>query len=231
MPETASTTTEISEAEIVERIHDAVIDQRLQPGTKLSEGDLCQAFGVGRMRIRRALLSLANLEVVELQANRGAFVAAPTPRQARDVFEARMALEITLAELACQRANAAAIRRLQKHVESESAAHNSGNRREAIRLSGQFHIELAAVANNEVMSQMVKNLIVRSSLIVGIFGRSAGHNCRDDEHAGLIQALRSKDGALAAQLMRQHLTHIYEGLDLESRPGASADLISLFKSG
>jgi len=78
-----------TEATIVERIYEAVIDQRLSPGTKLPEGALCEAFGVGRMHIRRALLVLANREVVELKTNRGAFVAQPTAKQARDVFEAR----------------------------------------------------------------------------------------------------------------------------------------------
>ena len=67
---------EVDESDIVERIFDAVIEQRLPPGTKLSESALCDAFGVGRMRIRRSLLLLASREVVELHANRGAFVAS-----------------------------------------------------------------------------------------------------------------------------------------------------------
>ena len=70
---------EIDESEIVERIFEAVMEQRLPPGTKLSESALCDAFGVGRMRIRRTLLLLASREVVELHANRGAFIAYPPP--------------------------------------------------------------------------------------------------------------------------------------------------------
>jgi hypothetical protein len=38
---------ELGEEEIVERIFEAIIDQRLPPGTKLSEAALCEAFGVG----------------------------------------------------------------------------------------------------------------------------------------------------------------------------------------
>ena len=69
---------EIGEEDIVEHIFEAIIEQRLPPGTKLSESALCDAFGVGRMRIRRALLLLASRQIVELHANRGAFVASPT---------------------------------------------------------------------------------------------------------------------------------------------------------
>ena len=77
-------TEELAEEEIVDRIFEAVIDQRLPPGTKLSEAALCEAFGVGRMRIRQSLLLLSSREVVELLPNRGAFVASPTAEQARE---------------------------------------------------------------------------------------------------------------------------------------------------
>ena len=154
---------------VVDSIYEAVIDQRLAPGTKLSESALCEAFGVGRMRIRRSLLVLASREVIELQPNRGAFVPCPTAKQAREIFEARLSLEPPLANLAAQRATAADIKNLEKHLIKESAAHNAGNRREAIRLSGQFHNSLALAADNEVMLKMVKDLVTRSSLIIGMF--------------------------------------------------------------
>ena len=96
----------ISEEEIVDRVFEAVVEQRLPPGTKLSEAALCEAFGVGRMRVRRSLLLLASREVVVLQANRGAFVASPTAEQAREVFEARLMVEPSLARLAAVRATA-----------------------------------------------------------------------------------------------------------------------------
>lgn len=218
-----------AETGIVEQIYEAVIEQRLLPGTKLPEAELCEAFGVGRMHIRRALLLLANRDVVELKANRGAFVAQPTAKQARDVFEARHALEPTVAELATQRRTRAGLATLHKHLLNESAAHNQGNRREAIRLSGQFHIALADVAANQVMSRLVKNLVIRSSLIIGMYGQAAGHTCRDDEHAGILQAMRSKNAELAAHLMRAHLQHIFENLNLASRVGNRADLVTLFR--
>ena len=57
---------EPGEEDIVERIFEAVVEQRLPPGTKLSESALCEAFGVGRMRIRRSLLLLSSREVAAL---------------------------------------------------------------------------------------------------------------------------------------------------------------------
>ena len=67
----------------------AVAAQRLPAGTKLGEQALSDLFQCHRANVRRALTSLAAQHVVELRPNRGAFVATPSPEEAREVFEAR----------------------------------------------------------------------------------------------------------------------------------------------
>jgi DNA-binding GntR family transcriptional regulator len=215
---------------IVERVYAALIDQRLAPGTKLSEAAMCEAFGVGRMRIRRSLLLLANRELVDLLPNRGAFVARPTAKQARDIFQARLLVEPSLAKIAVGNARAKDITALERHLHKETEAHKTGNRREAITLSGQFHTALAQIADNAVMLRTVKDLVARSSLIIGMFGHTGVNNCRDDEHAGLLQAFRTGDGDLAHQLMEQHINHIKDHLDLNKPKPQEQDLVGLFQT-
>lgn len=219
---------EVDESDIVERIFDAVIEQRLPPGTKLSESALCEAFGVGRMRIRRSLLLLASREVVELHANRGAFVASPTPEQAREVFEARLALEPNIARLAVQRASAEDITALTRHLEMEYVAHKERRRHDAIRLSGQFHTLLAHVAGNAILIRTMKELVTRTSLIIGLFGAGVS-NCRDDDHAAIVGAFHTRDAEKAAWMMTLHLRHIQDHLELGTKPTDSVDLMELFR--
>jgi DNA-binding GntR family transcriptional regulator len=221
---------EIVEEDIVERIFEAVVEQRLPPGTKLSESALCEAFGVGRMRIRRSLLLLASREVVELHANRGAYVASPTAEQAREVFEARLSLEPTIARMACERATAEDIAALTTHLEQEHDANLHGRRHEAIRLSGQFHTLLAQIAGNSVLLRIVKELVTRTSLIIGMFGAPGSTNCRDDDHMRIVDALLARDGQAAVRLMTNHLTHIESHLDLEAKRRGAVDLVALFSS-
>lgn len=218
------------EDDIVERINAAVMEQRLAPGTKLSEAVLCKAFGVGRMRIRRVLLLLANRELVDLEPNRGAFVAKPTAQQAMEVFEARMLLEPVIARIAVLKAKPSQIKALERHLVKESSAHAAGDRKEAIRLSGQFHTDLANLTGNSVLHQLVKDLVTRSSLIIGMFGETGVINCRDEEHASIIQALRSGDANLVQELMARHIAHIREHVDLNKATHASTDLLAIFSS-
>jgi DNA-binding GntR family transcriptional regulator len=220
---------ELSEEEIVGRIFEAIIDQRLPPGTKLSEAALCEAFGVGRMRIRQSLLLLASREVVELLPNRGAFVASPTAEQAREVFEARLMIEPNVARLAVERASDDDLIRVEQHLKLEHAAHHSSRRRDAIRLSGQFHVLLAEIAGNSVALRMVKELVTRTSLIIGIFGSPGVSNCRDEDHDEIFDAFRSKQSDLAASLMERHLRHIEEHLELSGPAEGASDLVAIFR--
>jgi DNA-binding GntR family transcriptional regulator len=180
------------------------------------------------MRVRRSLLLLASREVIELHAHKGAFVASPSAEQAREVFEARLALEPTIARLAVQRATPEGIAALEDHLEKEHEAHRTNRRRDAIRLSGQFHTLMAQLAGNAVMLRMIKELVTRSSLIIGIFGAPGVTNCRDDDHAAIVDGFRSGDERKAEAMMRTHLHHIKKHLDLDSQSQSAVDLVGLF---
>jgi DNA-binding GntR family transcriptional regulator len=221
----------LDEEAIVDRIFEAVIEQRLPPGTKLSESALCDAFGVGRMRVRRSLLLLASRDIVDLQSNRGAYVSSPTPEQAREVFEARRAIEPNVARIATERANAKDIEKLNRHLIQEAAAQKESNRRQTIRLSGQFHVKLAQVARNHVMERMVKELVTRTSLIIGMFGTPRTSNCRDDEHGQILHMLKIRDAEKVAELMEEHLAHIERQVDLTFERERNIDLVELFRNG
>ncbi len=213
---------------IVQRIHGAVLEQRLPPGTKLSEAALCEAFGVRRARIRRSLLILASQHIVELQANRGAFVSRPTPAEARDVFEARRSIEDSVVRLAATRAEPAAMDRLARHLVVEEQAHAAQDRGRAIGLSGEFHTMLAEASGNAVFHRMVKELVARTSLIIGMFGSAAVETCRAPEHDQLLAALRSRDAQAAARIMQNHLLQIEAALEIDQRRREGVDLVALF---
>ena len=137
---------------IVDRIYSAVMEQKLAPRTKLSEQSLCEAFGTGRMRVRRALLLLSSQGIVELHSNRGAFIACPSPDEAREVFVARLMIETGIVRELAHKISSAAVNALRSHIVKEDEARARSDRTEIIRLSGEFHVELAKCHNNKVLS-------------------------------------------------------------------------------
>ena len=63
------------ETVIYNKIHNAIAERRLAPGSRLVEEQLCDVFSASRARIRSVLHSLARDKVVTLHRNRGAVVA------------------------------------------------------------------------------------------------------------------------------------------------------------
>lgn len=215
------------EDDIVERIFTAVMDHRLRPGMKLSESALCGVFGVSRGRIRPILVKLGERGIVDLQPNRGAFVASPTPEEAYDVFEARRAIELSVVRRVAARITKKQVRDLRGHVSDEAAAIASGDRREAIGLSGQFHIRLAEVAGSPVLIRFVEELVARSSLIIALFGSRLSAACGQGEHSDLLDALGNNDVERAARVMDHHLAHIAGELQTDEAEAPPDDLRSI----
>jgi DNA-binding GntR family transcriptional regulator len=214
----------ISEQTIADRIFWAVMEHRLPPGTKLPENVLCETFGTSRMRIRRAFVMLAEREVVVLQSNRGAFVASPSPEEAKDVFGARRAIEPIVVKNAVERIKDSQVATLRHHVDKELAAGKSGKRHEAIRLSGRFHVRLAEFGGSPVLTRFIEELVARSSLIIGLFGSHHISLCSEDEHSALIEAIARRDADRAISLMIHHLNHIESELELTDRAELMIDI-------
>jgi DNA-binding GntR family transcriptional regulator len=218
----------LSDAVIVERIVAAVMEQKLPPGAKLAENPLCEAFDCSRTQIRRILVVLAERGVVTLHMNRGAFVSSPKADEARDVFEARRAVERTIVLSAAARADREAFNQLRVSVRAGAEAEARGDRPEAIRLSGEFHIGLAQVAGNVVLTRFLEQLVARTSLISGLYGSRNVHSCPEGDHATLVHALLEGNGSGAAVLMDLHLRRIEEALDVRDVIGPQVDLLRVF---
>lgn len=226
----ATRTSGPDETFIVERIYRAVMEQRLAPKTKLSEARLCETFGVGRMRVRRALLLLSSQGIIELPSNRGAYVACPDQTEANDVFAARMLIEPPLVRQLAESSKDVDLALLTEHIALEDKARAQNERTEVIRLSGEFHTKLAQATGNKVVYRMMRELVTRTSLIVGLFGSSEKTSCPDDEHSNILHAIQSRNPDLAEQLLIAHLTHIQGGLDMDARQKSQDDLATILGS-
>jgi DNA-binding GntR family transcriptional regulator len=225
--------TPLTDDDIHQRLIEAIVDQRLLPGTKLVEDKLGQAFGVSRTRIRQVLIRLAQEQVVTILPNRGASVAEPTVDEAREVFEARSVIEALLVRRFIARAKALDLRALAECIDAEEAARQAGDHAMALRHSGQFHLLLAQAAGHHTFEHFLRKLVSRTSLILMSYAPVERQRtmvaaslappvrwvaaCRCDEHRALLGTLRSAikgqasaDEAVA--LMTSHLAHIEASL-------------------
>lgn len=208
-------------------IFEAILEQRLAPGTKLSEEALGEIFDVSRTIIRRALSRLGHEGVVLLRPNRGAVVASPSVDEARQVFFARRLVERAITELAVQHAGAKELAELRQMVNDERDSFARGDRGAGIRLSGEFHLKLAEAARNTPLISFQRSLVSQTSLIIAQYESGNRSHCSYDEHTQLIDAIEARDAVLAVELMMHHMDHIDDKLNLDP-DNASDDLHAVF---
>ena len=217
-----------TEAEIAAQIVAAISDHRLPPGTKLGEEKLGAIFGVSRPRIRQVLFRLQASNLITLSPNRGAFVARPTPAEARQVFEARRVVEAAVVSSLVARLAASQLAGLRAHTKAEDAARARDDADQLIKLTGSFHVHLAETAGNAVLSDILRELVARSSLIIALYRSPGTRSCPPHEHRSLLDAIEAGNAARAGRLMREHLRHIERALDLDSSSERPIDLASVF---
>lgn len=211
-------------AHLVRSLSQAIHEHRLLPGTKLGEDELSDIYSVSRTVVRAALQALSSVELVELRRNRGAFVAKPTIREAREVFEARALLEPRTARSAADRMTNEALARLEAHIRAEHEALEQNEPGKALRLSGQFHIEISHIADQTTIAGFIERLVARSSLIIAMYWRRQSALCEKHAHHALVEAFRRHDADAAEDLMKGHLVDIVAALDLRDTPRQDVSL-------
>jgi DNA-binding GntR family transcriptional regulator len=200
--------------EVYAALKDAILSHRLAPGTKLPEDELANIYAVSRSVVRAALQALAHDRLARLEPNRGAFVAQPSKKEAREIFEARALIEPRVAALAAAVADQDDIALLRAHLEEEEIALKTGREGEAIALSARFHLTLAEMADHSTFHGMVEELVSRSSLIIALYWRRRDTTCETHAHHDLVDAIAKGDAQRASDLMRSHLVDLLSGLDL-----------------
>jgi DNA-binding GntR family transcriptional regulator len=221
---TAAVPVNLDNDQIYARVFEAIVDHRLMPGTHLKEDELCEIFGIGRTRLRAILSRLSADHIVELVANRGAFVSKPTIDEAREVFRARRLIEGHLVRRAAENPTEKVRVALMRHLGLELAAREAGDQSIVIRRCGKFHQVLGEQAESPIMARFLRELIARSSLIVAIYEAKAPEECEMDEHRALTELVLASRADAAVELMERHLHGIEERLDLQPRRQAHEDL-------
>lgn len=198
-------TSDSAEQRMYRDIYDAIMDHRLPARTKLTEQALSQIYAMARHGVRKVLGQLAADGLVDLEPNRGAFIANPGEQEAQDMFELRHTLEQLALEKALQQADQVAIAGLRALVERERQAYLAHDRPQWIRLSADFHIELARLGGNRLLVEMLRRLVSRTTLLISGSEASGARPCTFDEHLRVVAALERRDKKSALQEMAHHL--------------------------
>jgi DNA-binding GntR family transcriptional regulator len=207
-----------------EALKRAILEQALQPGTKLPEDEIGMHFDMSRTLVRAVLTRLQSEGLVDARPKRTATVAQPSLAEARQVFEVRRALEAEVVRLVIKRWKPAFGAELEGLLREEDSARERNEPHVWGRLAGEFHIRLARLSGNGLLERYMEELVTRSSLILAVYGKPHAHDGGVNEHAEIISALRAGDAGKAAAIMDHHMEVVERRAIAEETPAESPGL-------
>lgn len=190
--------------DLYSHVFDAILEQRIDAASRFTEESLAQLFSARRSEIRGVLTRLSHEHVIVLRANHRPRVAALDAEQTRQMLHARRLTEITLVRLACQ-SRPQDLNPLQALIDSERHCTERGT---AIRLSGEFHLQLAQMAGNAPLAHFLGSLVPLTSLAIAQVDAQVVGYCDWQVHQGILDAVERRDSAIAVKLLGRHLDHL-----------------------
>jgi DNA-binding GntR family transcriptional regulator len=209
-----------SQTQIAQQVVESILAQKLAPGERLGEQPLADLYGVSRTLVREALMQLQARGFVEVRTRKGWYVVEPSFEQARDAFAARRVIETGMLREAGQPLQSV-IRRLRQHVEEERQAIAGADVATRTFLLADFHVCLADCLGNRLLTDVMRDLTARTTLVASLHQsvQDASQSC--DEHAQIVAALEAGDTAAAERLMAAHIGSVQEALG--GAPAAASD--------
>jgi DNA-binding FadR family transcriptional regulator len=212
--------------QIAEQVEGLIRAGAFQEGRRLpSERELAEQLGVSRPSIREALIALEAAKLIETRIGDGTYVrqiagAAPVfPLGSSDdmgpgtleQFEARRAIECTVAELAAGRATAADIKILRDCLTRMRAQISSG--RSPAEQHLEFHTRLAEASRNSILAGAVRELWrLRQGQMWDLLRRRVENAESWDRgiefRERLVAALASRDARRARKEMQRHFDRV-----------------------
>jgi DNA-binding GntR family transcriptional regulator len=192
--------------EVADNLRDMIVEGALSPGQRISEGDLCDQFGISRTPMREALKVLASEGLVDIKPNRGTRIAEITLEDIDELFEAASGIERLCGELATKKLTESNLDQLKSLHERMTKYFKNGQRHDYFRLNQETHNFIVQLSGNSVLREIHANIMVkvRRARYLAILSVERWEESVQ-EHAGILEAMEARDVDLVGKRIRDHV--------------------------
>jgi DNA-binding GntR family transcriptional regulator len=202
-----------SPADVSRQLREAIVSGQFQPNERLVEVDLARRLGTGRTSIRAALVRLEQEGLVTREPNRGARVRLVSDREAIEIEQVRIALELLMVRLAAERAKPADLEDLRATLLEMRQQLDLGDPIGYSELNARFHQRIWTIADHGTASALLAMLKSQSLRFQFRTILRPGRTEQSlEEHRAIVEALSAHDADACEQAMTRHLSHVIETL-------------------
>lgn len=190
---------------ILEHIRDAIVCGTLKAGSRVSEPELAERYGISRTPIREAFRQLESEGYLTVIPRRGAVVSEFTPKDVEEFYAIKSVMEGYAARCACKNLTSRELDKLQSINKKLADLADIGDIKHFFKIHSDFHDLFIKAANNEKLRELIAGLVTKFQRIrftsLSLPGRMA---VSVQEHEKIIEAFRDKDADLAENLVRKN---------------------------
>ncbi|MFS0788875.1 GntR family transcriptional regulator [Shouchella sp. 1P09AA] len=195
----------------VEKIKEAIVSGYFLPGDHLKERELSQLMGISTTPIKEAFRILGNEGFVQTIARKGTYVSEYANTSIEEILLLRASIEGLCCRLAAMKMTDAEMERMEEQVQTMQKLKDSHQTEALIQQNTMFHEMIVKHAENGMIKNMLNNVrafdqAFRKRALSYEKEVSEGYV----EHAAIFQAIKQRDGALAEQLMKDHILRTTE---------------------
>jgi DNA-binding GntR family transcriptional regulator len=178
---------------------------RFPPDQRLNEVELARDLKVSRTPLREAMHRLVSEGLLTSVSGRGFRARSLNVKEVFDLYEARLALETQIAQLACERATPDMLDALDAYLAESVQEQESAAVERLVQLDEGFHERVAELTGNAELLRMLRNINARIHFFrwVDMQGR---RDSTQGEHRALAAAIRARDTNAANEVVRHHIT-------------------------
>ena len=194
---------------VFEQLHEEISSLAILPGTKLSEVDIAQRFGVSRQPVRDAFNRLENLDLLFIRPQRATEVRGFSMERIAYARFVRLAIELEVIQRACSIWDTPQVEALDHNLQLQKQALLSGQTDQFHALDYHFHkliCDLGGCPMAFVTIEECKKKMDR--LCVLSLDRKDESATLLDDHQKLAKALKDGSANEATAVARQHFSRL-----------------------
>lgn len=190
---------------ILENIRDAIISGSLKAGSRVSEPELAERYGISRTPIREALRQLESEGYLTVIPRRGAVVSEFSQKDVEDFYAIKSILEGYAARQACSRLTDRELDKLQANNKRLNDLAEQNDIKTFFKVHNDFHEMFIKAADNERLRELITSVVTRFQRLrfmsLSLPGRM---KISAQEHEKIIEAFRRRDAETAETLVRKN---------------------------
>jgi len=185
-----------------------IMSGRLRPGDRINEVHVSTAMGVSRGTLREAMRVLEQEGLLRSVPHRGTYVRRISPRDARELQEVRLALEITAAIHDATTWSPRIERFLSARYQTLERTYRTGSFLERAQADLAFHEALVEATENRTLLRTWRSLVGNITVMVLSVGEAEMTQLQaPSDHKALLDAVAARDPEEIRTTFTSHFEH------------------------